>query len=123
MDWAIGHHKFRYQEYFQDVSYMLDRIYFDGSCTKDGSGGRWVLYGAHSIHADTMSEWAKIAELSFPLNVGATVTAAELEASVWGIRYLRSRHSGGNDLKQHILNRKPLDTRRFRLLNLSGMIS
>ena len=44
-----------------------------------------MLFGAESVVADTPVEWTRIAELSFPLALEATVTAAELEACLFGV--------------------------------------
>ena len=66
--------------------------------------------------------WTKMAELSFPMGEGCTVTVAELEACLWGICYLAAVLDGDAAVAIHLENWRPLGTSRFRLLELSGLL-
>jgi ribonuclease HI len=98
------------------------RICFDGSCSSSGSGGGWVLYGTPGAKMDAPEEWSRISELSFPLQKGATVTAAELEACLSSLAYLKAWMQGPIEAARHVQTWRPLDTSRFKLLELSGLI-
>ena len=81
------------------------------------------MYGALTIYEDKPDEWTKIAEMSFPLGDGCTVTAAELEACLWAVTYLVALLHGREALSNHLKSWQPLDTTRFKLLELSGLLS
>ena len=78
-----------------------------------------MLYGAEQLHQDAQQEWTMVAELSFALSHGATVTAAELEACLWAITYLRARMLDVESAALVAETWKPLDTRPFGVLKLS----
>ena len=71
---------------------------------------------------DASEEWSRISELSFPLQKGATVTAAELEACLSSLAYLKAWMQGPIEAARHVQTWRPLDTSRFKLLELSGLI-
>jgi ribonuclease HI len=111
-----------YTEHCHDTEFLHFRIFFDGSCSSSGSGGGWVLYGTPGAKTDAPEEWLRISELSFPLQKGATVTAAEFEACLSSLAYFRAWMQGPSATKRHVQTWKPLDTSRFGLLELSGLI-
>ena len=80
-----------------------------------------MLYGAGSMRADAVEEWTRVAELSFPLARGATVTAAELEACVWGVSYLVGLLNDPHTAHFHSEIWQPLDTSALRLPTLAGL--
>ena len=61
-----------------------------------------------------------MAELSFPLGDGCTVTVAELEACLWGVSYLAALLE--NAVEEHLKHWMPLDTSRFKLMHLMGLV-
>ena len=106
------------------MSFNCFRLFFDGGCNRQGTaaGGGWVLYGAVRMVDDAPEEWTKMAELSFPLGDGCTVTVAELEACLWGVCYLSALLECDASVAEHLNSWRPLDTKRFRVLELSGRI-
>ena len=64
------------------------------------------------IH-DSLHEWEKLADPSFALGTGATVTAAELESCLWGVSYLKARLQGIRDSHDNIHKWIPIDAIRF----------
>ena len=115
-------HEHSFAELCSDRDFSNYRVFFDGSCAAHGSGGGRVLYGARQVMCDSLEEWTKIAELSFPLESGSTVTAAELEACLWGAAYLLARLQGPEQVACHLKSWRPLDTKRVKILSLSGLI-
>jgi ribonuclease HI len=105
-----------------DSDYDYFRLFFDGSCTKDASGGGWVLYGATPVDEDREDEWTKLAEMSFRLCQHSTVTVAELEACLWGVAYVSARLQGRATLAHHLEVWRPLQKDNYEILELSGLI-
>ena len=106
-DALAGRHAYTYVEHTSRYDFRCFRYFFDGSCPGASSGGGWVLYGAMDVVSDTECEWTKIASLSFPLDAGSTVTAAELEAALWGMAYLLSRLKGKVSVEEHVETWQP----------------
>ena len=121
-DALAARHSFTYVEHNASTEYSCYRVFFDGSCTEQASGGGWILYGAVGIEEDGVDDWVKLAEMSFALGQRAIVTAAELEASLSGVAYLCARLQGREMLSAHLASWKVLDTDMFQLLELSGLI-
>jgi ribonuclease HI len=119
-DALAGRHSFSYNRLCHDVSFRFYRLFFDGSCNqaRSSGGGGWVLYGARRIIDDSPEEWTKIAELSFPLFAGCTVTVAELEACLWGVSYFAAMLA--DNVEEHLGSWIPLRTNDFELLETSG---
>ena len=115
-------HAYSYTEFLQDRNFRHFRIFFDGSCAASGSGGGWILYGSAGIENDALLEWTKISSLSFSLEKGATVTAAELEAALWSVAYFHAWLRGPAAATANAQKWKVLDTRRFKVLDLAGLI-
>ena len=104
------------------TTFACYRVFFDGSCASNGSGGGWILYGSNNAQADTEDEWTRVASLSFCLQAGATVTSAELEAALWGVAYVRARLSSPVEATNNLKNWKTLDTSRLRILCLAELV-
>ena len=81
-----------------------------------------MLYGARVVENDSLDEWTRIADLSFPLGRGSTVTIAELESCLWGVTCLNAWLSGQAALDDHIAKWQPLSTDSFEVLELSGLL-
>ena len=121
-DALASKHTYTYVEHDADSDYNCFRLFFDGSCTKHAAGGGWILYGAAQVNADEVEEWTKLAEMSFPLCRQSTVTIAELEACLWGVAYMLARLQGRTSLAHHLDAWRPLNTKNFEILDLSGLI-
>ena len=115
-------HAHSYTEHSCERGSLHFRFFFDGSCSSTGSGGGWVFYGTAGAKTDAPEEWVRIAELSFPLQKGATVTAAELEACLSRLAYFKAWIRGPVEAARHVKTWTPLDTSRLKLLELSGLI-
>ena len=122
-DALAGRHAFTYVEHTSQCDFVCFRFFFDGSCAGTGSGGGWTLYGAADVLCDDEAEWTRIASLSFALRAGSTVTAAELEAAVWGTAYLLAHLQGKAAVEKHLGTWQQLDTSSFGLLMQSGLVS
>ena len=121
-DELANRHYFKYQQYCSVDGFRYFRIYFDGSVSDGGAGGGWVLYGSRHLTTDAPEDWSKIADLSFGLRVGATVTAAELEACVWAIAYLGDALQDPAAANFNPELWQPMDTSRLPILSLAGML-
>ena len=77
----------------------------------------WIGFSRMTGGASTVEEWTKMAELSFPMGEGCTGTVVELEACLSGVCY-----DGDAAVATYLENWRPLDTSRFRLLELSGLL-
>ncbi len=86
------------------------------------AGGGWVLYGCPGVVNDLEEEWTKLAQLSFPLERGATVTAAELESCLWAMSYMLSRLHGTSVATSNLQNWRPLDTSKLRILSIADLL-
>ena len=121
-DALAGVHRFAFQEHSCDTNWVAYRLFFDGSCTESGAGGGWVLYGSRHVFHDSLHEWEKLADLSFALGTGATVTAAELESCSWGVSYLKARLQGIRESHDNIHKWRTLDTSRCKILTLAELL-
>ena len=96
--------------------YTYYRLLFDGSVSKSGCGGGWVLKGSHRVDKDMPEEWSNVARVSFPMPRHSTITTCELEACVWGVAFtmllIRNADAASDNLKQwapwHIPNIRTL---------------
>ena len=100
-DELAGRHECTYKLHLRDCHFSRFRLFFDGSHRSDPSGGGWLLYGSSDVADDNATEWSRIAELSF-MHKSTTVTAAELESSLWGMAYLLSWMRGLRTTVQQI---------------------
>ena len=121
-DSLAGRHAHTYQEFCHGRHYRCYRICFDGSVTETASGGGWILYGARTIIEDAPGVWTRLAQLSFPLAIGSTVTVAELESCLWGVTYLMARLQGTCVATANLQKWKPMNTSKLKILSLSGLI-
>ena len=95
-------------------------MFFDGSATSTGSGGGWVLYGADDAIHGHPDDWTRLAALSFSMPASATVTAAEMEACLWGVVYVASWLQNPQTAHTNVKNWRVLDTDRFEMLESAG---
>ena len=89
----------------------------------DNNVNGWILYGSADWQADTQEEWTRIAQLGFAMHDGATVTVTELESCLWALAYFHAWLRGPVEALRNVHDWRPLDTKRFKLLELSGLIS
>ena len=80
------------------------------------------MYGKQNHQDDTQQAWIKLAALSFPLPVGTTVTASELEACLWGASFFLSWLEGPEASKVQIRNWETMDIKRLTILELAGLV-
>jgi len=121
-DLLAGKHFHKYTLHTLDTTFMCFRLFFDGSCAATGAGCGWVVYGASAVVSDSPADWTRIADLSFALCRGATVILAELESCLWGVAYLSVWLQGLSPARDCAFSWKPLDTSRFQVLELSGLL-
>ena len=78
------------------------------------------MYAAHEAVEDRVDDWTRVADMSFPLGASAIVTAAELEACLCGVAFLLASLDGRTE---HFCRTwTPLDTKRFGILEIAGLI-
>ena len=121
-DALASRHSFEHREYTSERNFSYFRLFFDGSCSCRGSGGGWALYGSTRIEEDSLEEWTRIADMSFPLGQRSTMTITEMEACLWAIAYLAARLQGPSAVAEHLQTWRPLDTSNFQILELSGLM-
>ena len=115
-------HAFSYTEYDVASQFKFFRMYFDGSSSRKCSGGGWVLFGSNAAENDEVSDWVRIADLSFGLYGQAAVTVADLEACLWGVAYVSATCRGHAAVQEHMRKWRPLDTKRFQVLEIAGFL-
>ncbi len=121
-DSLANRHCFTSSFHSDDLRFGYYRLFFDGSVTSTATGGGWILYGSHGVQADAQEEWLRVASLSFPMGLEATITACELEACLWGVAFEAALFEGRDAAVANVKEWTPLKVEKFPTLCLAGLL-
>ncbi len=102
--------------------YPQYRLFFDGSVSQGGCGGGWVLFGRHGGKDDLQDTWHRVAWLSFPMEISATITVCEMEACVWGVVFAVTVLEDPDQAAAILKEWQPLSTDKFPVLELAQLV-